>query len=83
MITFALEAQHSVRSGMNTAVDHASEVHSEKRKFRIRHRIDKIAHQMPAFRSSARSIRPGRARCEPRVSFRRVWRRDHCADRHN
>ena len=49
MIAFALETEHGIRSGMNTAVDHASEVHTEKRKLRIRHGIDEVSHQVSAF----------------------------------
>jgi hypothetical protein len=30
MIAFALEAEHGIRTGMNTAVDHASEMNAEK-----------------------------------------------------
>ena len=50
MIAFALETEHGVRTGMDTAVDHASEVHSQKWKLRIRHGVDKVAHQVPALR---------------------------------
>ena len=34
---------------MNAAVDHASEMDAEKGKLRIRHRIDKVAHQVSTF----------------------------------
>ena len=49
MITFAFEAEHGIRAGMNTAVDHASEMNAEKRELRIRYGIDEVAHQVPAF----------------------------------
>ena len=83
MIAFALEAKDCVRSGMNTAVDHASEVHAEKRKFRIRHRIDEISHQVPAFGLQLVVFAPERHYARIRFRCRLVRLRDHCADRHN
>ena len=83
MIAFTLEAEHGIRTGMNAAVDHASEVHAEKRKLRIRHRIDEVAHQVPAFGLQLVVFAPERHYTSIRFRCRQAWRHDHCADRHN
>ena len=49
MVTFALEAEHSIRTGMNTAVDHAGEMNAQKWKLGIRHRINQVSHKISAF----------------------------------
>ena len=49
MIAFSLEAKNCIRSGMDTSVYHACEMHTKKGKLRVRDRIDEIPHQIPAF----------------------------------
>ena len=45
-VTFAGKRQHGVRAALNAAVNHPREVHAQKWKTRIGHRINQIAAQM-------------------------------------
>src|SRR3982074_1313961 len=47
-ISFPLEAENGVRSGMNGAVHHAREMNAEKREGRVGHRINEMIHQRTA-----------------------------------
>src|SRR5579863_10331766 len=48
-ITFALECQHRVRSGIHATVDVTREMHTEKWETKIGHRIEQAANQMLSF----------------------------------
>src|SRR2546430_15478799 len=48
-VAFAGERQHGIRPGLNAAANEAREMNAEKWKLRIRHRINQVADQKPAF----------------------------------
>src|SRR5439155_22864836 len=45
-IALAREGEDGVRSGFDAAVNQAREMNAEKRKLRVRHRINQVAHQV-------------------------------------